>query len=562
MSEQERNDAQQQIARDITFQAGRAMEGSRPLFLIVYYEHEDIKITFLNILRQTLRDAGLGSQTFDPTQRPEHGAGRLYPLLVATSATKTLALITGIPRHQELSDPSASFLDYLNLHRDRIARDRLRLTLFLHSSEAERFMSGAGDLWDFRHHTYWLEGMPKGNRVALWQAMEETVTETALSDLDKEEIAQHLREARSLLDRTADEEGKAFLYLDLSSWLTRHHVPSLGAETALAGLQNLATTPSFLRANLEHELGYALQKDNNYSDALIHYERSLAICREIGNRSGEGFTLNGIAMIYKVWGRYDEALQALVKSLAIRREIGDRISEGTTLNNISQIYDAWGRYDEALQTMEESLAISREIGDRLGESVTLNNISQIYHVWGRYDEALQKLEESLAIRREIGDRAGEGIALNNISQIYKVWGRYDEALQELEKSLAIRREIGDLSGAGVTLNNISQIYNAWGRYDEALKTLEESLVINREIGDRSNEGVVCWNLALVYQRFGDFPKAIEFARRTVEIEEELHHPDSQQSRAFLQNLEKESQRKNKTQKNRTGAKSLKNKFKH
>ncbi|MES9905399.1 MAG: CHAT domain-containing protein, partial [Sedimenticola sp.] len=41
-------------------------------------------------------------------------------------------------------------------------------------------------------------------------------------------------------------------------------------------------------------------------------------------------------------GDYDTALQYLKRSLAIRQEIGDKSGEGTTLNNISQIYDARG----------------------------------------------------------------------------------------------------------------------------------------------------------------------------------------------------------------------------
>ncbi len=537
MSEPERNDAQQQIARDITFQAGRAIEGDRPLFLIVYYEHEAVKIAFLSVLHQTLHDAGLGSQTFDPVQRPEHSTGRLYPLLATTATTKTLALITGIPRQPDPPDQSASFLDYLNLHRDRIARDKLRLVLFLHSSEAASFMAEAGDLWDFRHHTYWLEGMPTVDSTALWQTMEGTVVKAALSEQDKEEIARHLQEAQSLIEQTVDPAEKAALLLDLSNWLTRHHVPSLGEETALAGLQFLSDAPTLLRADLEHELGYALWKNHNNSDALTHYERSLAISREIGDRSNESPTLNNISLIYMDWGKYDYALKSLEKSLAIARERDDRSGEGFALNNIASIYHAWGRYDEAMKVLEKSIALRREIGDHFGEGSTLNNISQIYDAWGRYEEALQALEESLAIRRKIGDRSGEGTTLNNISQIYHVWGRYDDALKTLEESLAISREIGDRSGEGVTLNNISQIYTAWGRDDEALQALEKSLVICLEIGNRSSEGIACWNLAKEYQRRGNLPKAIEYARRAAEIKEELHLPNAQESREYLQMLE-------------------------
>ncbi|MCC7224075.1 MAG: tetratricopeptide repeat protein [Chitinophagales bacterium] len=200
-------------------------------------------------------------------------------------------------------------------------------------------------------------------------------------------------------------------------------------------------------------------------------------------------------------GQYATALDYLKKSLAISQEIGDRSGEGRTLNNISQIYKVRGDYDTALGYLKKSLAIMQEIGDRSGEGVTLNNISQIYDAGGDYATALGYLEQSLAIQQEIGDRKGEGATLNNISQIYKVRGDYDTALGYLKKSLAIMQEIGDRSGEGTTLNNISQIYAAKGDYDTALGYLAQSLAISQQIGDRKDEGTTLNNLANIARPF-------------------------------------------------------------
>ncbi len=59
---------------------------------------------------------------------------------------------------------------------------------------------------------------------------------------------------------------------------------------------------------------------------------------------------------------YDEALPCLEQSLAISREIGDRAGEGATLNNISTTAHARGDYATALGYLEQSLAISRDNG--------------------------------------------------------------------------------------------------------------------------------------------------------------------------------------------------------
>ncbi|HEX6819856.1 MAG TPA: NB-ARC domain-containing protein, partial [Ktedonobacterales bacterium] len=61
-------------------------------------------------------------------------------------------------------------------------------------------------------------------------------------------------------------------------------------------------------------------------------------------------------------GRLDEAQRYLEESLRITQEVGDRAGEGTTLNNLSQVAQARGRLDEAQRYLEESLAISQEVG--------------------------------------------------------------------------------------------------------------------------------------------------------------------------------------------------------
>jgi tetratricopeptide (TPR) repeat protein len=128
-------------------------------------------------------------------------------------------------------------------------------------------------------------------------------------------------------------------------------------------------------------------------------------------------------------GDYDTALEYLKKSLAIRQEIGDKSGEGTTLNNISQIYDARGDYDTALEYLKKSLAIQQEIGDKSGEGTTLNNISQIYDARGDYDTALEYLKKSLAIRQEIVDVAGLCATLFNMGHIHLQNKEIQEAMQ-------------------------------------------------------------------------------------------------------------------------------------
>ncbi|RIV21204.1 tetratricopeptide repeat protein [Fibrisoma montanum] len=272
---------------------------------------------------------------------------------------------------------------------------------------------------------------------------------------------------------------------------------------------------------LNQQIGNLYYQLSQFSEALPYLEQSLKLARQIGDRAGEGTTLNNISQIYDAKGDYETALHYLEQSLSIRQQIGDRAGEGTTLNNISQIYDAKGDYETALHYLEQSLSIQQQIGDRAGEGATLNNISQIYTVKGDYETALHYLEQSLSIQQQIGDRKGEGTTLNNISQIYDAKGDYETALHYLEQSLSIRQQIGDRAGEGTTLNNISQIYDAKGDYETALHYLEQSLSIQQQIGDRAGEGATLNNISQIYDAKGDYETALHYLEQSLSIQQQI-----------------------------------------
>jgi tetratricopeptide (TPR) repeat protein len=74
--------------------------------------------------------------------------------------------------------------------------------------------------------------------------------------------------------------------------------------------------------------------------------------------------------------------------LSIRLEIGDRGGEGKTLNNLGKFYADLGKKEEALTYYKQALSIRLEIGDRGGEGITLQNIGTLSVEQHHYDVAL------------------------------------------------------------------------------------------------------------------------------------------------------------------------------
>ncbi|MEA3469722.1 MAG: tetratricopeptide repeat protein [Thermodesulfobacteriota bacterium] len=88
--------------------------------------------------------------------------------------------------------------------------------------------------------------------------------------------------------------------------------------------------------------------------------------------------LGNLGRLHYAIGNLDDALEQFRKELTIRQDIGDKAGEGTTLNNTSQIYTARNDYDKALSFLNKSLNIQQETNDLAGLCSTLFNIGLIH----------------------------------------------------------------------------------------------------------------------------------------------------------------------------------------
>jgi tetratricopeptide (TPR) repeat protein len=91
--------------------------------------------------------------------------------------------------------------------------------------------------------------------------------------------------------------------------------------------------------------------------AIEHYEQVLSITREVGDRRGEGTTLNNLGGAYVAIGENHRAIEHEERSLAIAREIGDPRGEGNALNNLGAAYAAIGDTRRAIAVLGEALVI-------------------------------------------------------------------------------------------------------------------------------------------------------------------------------------------------------------
>jgi tetratricopeptide (TPR) repeat protein len=264
-------------------------------------------------------------------------------------------------------------------------------------------------------------------------------------------------------------------------------------------------------------VGYILRR---YDDGEPYFRESLEIAREIDDKRGIAWALNGMGAMAHWQGKQAEAIEYYQESLALAQEIGDTARVAGAYNNIGLVQNELGLYEEAKGNLEESLRIFREIGNRAGIANPLTNLGALARSQGRHEEAKRFFNEALDIMKEIGDRAGVATVLVGLGSISRLQGDYEGARQRFVESLAINKEIGYRAGMAFTLDDLALVARFQGDYPEARQRLEEILAIARELGDRAATANALLNLGAIARVQKQFAEARHYLEESLMINRE------------------------------------------
>jgi tetratricopeptide (TPR) repeat protein len=515
------SDEQADQARQLVKMALRAFKNNRPLFILVQYNHEADKLEFINTVLKLAEPYNLITRRYDPLNNQDHGASKLYPLLEKDATDGILSLVTAMAREQDSDKLQRDFLSYMNLHRDRIAHNKIRFVLFVRESEMADFIAGASDLWSFCHRTFWLERVLESSSDMLWQRVGEWQETLTLTDEEKLEIQEHVEVTMRLVDETSGKKDQAQLLLELTRWLIRHK--QMAIEVALRGVSLLEGDNCELMGGLESELGELLRKGGNYPEALNHHKIALHISRQLNNKDLEASSLNNIALVAVAQGEFDIALKLFNKSFTLAQSFDSKEGVIFILNNLSQIYAVKGDDETALKYLYESLHTAKEHGYKAIEGIALNNIALIYLAEKKFDAALVNLQQARDIQEAIGDTESLCRTLNNISRVYEAKAELDKALEYLGDGLAIAKNVGEQATEAIICNNISLIYSAKGEFDTAFFYLKKALRIQQYIDDKVGLCGTLFNMGNIHWQNKQQKEALSVWLRVYQIAKPMEY---------------------------------------
>jgi tetratricopeptide (TPR) repeat protein len=133
---------------------------------------------------------------------------------------------------------------------------------------------------------------------------------------------------------------------------------------------------------------------NRLADARAHYERQLAIAREIGYRQGEAAATVNLGIVFHSQGRLANAREQFERGIACCREIGHRAFEANALHSLGTVLSDEGDVASAKVRLHAALELGEQIGFRYVAAATRLTLGALHSESGEETAAREWLTKS------------------------------------------------------------------------------------------------------------------------------------------------------------------------
>jgi tetratricopeptide (TPR) repeat protein len=315
--------------------------------------------------------------------------------------------------------------------------------------------------------------------------MLETVREYAAGQLDVTERADFSRRHADFFLRLAETVEPELVKTRQSDWLKQLEIEHDNIRAALGWYKiDENCTENGLR--LTSSLLRYWTGNGHPNEGREYLEYFLAREGEDVSKSVRAKAFHAAGLLSVEQGDYAAATVYFTESLALRRELEDKSGVATLLTNLGMTVLRQGNYEQARNLIEESLHVFRELGDKPGTAVALGGLGRAAQETGDYAAARAFYEESLAIKRESGDKIGIATSLANLGETARYQGDYLQAKMLFEESLTLCRNQDDKRLLPGLLHSLGEIAREQGDDERATAFYVESLRICREKGEKRN----------------------------------------------------------------------------
>lgn len=256
---------------------------------------------------------------------------------------------------------------------------------------------------------------------------------------------------------------------------------------------------------------------------------ALQIAQEIRHGIEQARCLNNIGVYYLWHSDFTRALAHFEKSLAVLENVEDQGTEAECNNNLGLIFKELGNYERAHFYLSRAIEIDRRSKDYQAIARDLANIGSVILLRGINEHhredlsaALQYFQDCLALRSLVAIRPLVIYAvLNNMGLAFNELKDYNKARKYYRWALAIPGNKGKDPAKRQVLSNLAASYLAEEDIPSALKYYRGALQSGERDSFSSSELESIAGLGLCYEKLGDDQSALSYYRRAIELTENM-----------------------------------------
>jgi CHAT domain-containing protein len=182
-------------------------------------------------------------------------------------------------------------------------------------------------------------------------------------------------------------------------------------------------------------IGQTSEKFGDYTGALENFENAFRLFEKIGARDLAVSALYKVGTVHRLNQKLDQALVYFERTLALSRTAKKNRYEALALEGILFVYSAQGRSEEALKQYRTIHQFYQKSGDLNGQAVALNHYGDFLLNLGQKQQALDLFNRALPLSEQVGDTGIWLTTLRNISRAHLSLGSFDTALSVIRDSI-------------------------------------------------------------------------------------------------------------------------------
>src|SRR6056297_2118955 len=264
--------------------------------------------------------------------------------------------------------------------------------------------------------------------------------------------------------------------------------PDKALTYALSAIKISKETSNYeVWSKAEYLAGFAHYVQNDFKEAVEHFEKSLDLSDNHGFIESKAAALNRLGNTYQLMGQYEQALRFYQQALTINKKLENNQEIARNLTNLGSIYRLFGNYELAINQHLEALKIYEELQNNEGIAWSALNIARLFKMMKNYEKSIEYINQSLDIYQQIEEDnqvpVGVTLCLKEFGDVYYEMGDFNQAVEYSNRVLDMNKKSGNQLGVANSLSTLGKIYFDAGEYHKATSFLTRAKALKDSLND-------------------------------------------------------------------------------